>query len=138
MQYETSAKISAEMSKILESMSEYYSDEIRNYISNGRIFSNIDNRIISNMWIELALSKNSDLPDSNNTRTYIEIEHLLRGLALPYDRLIENGGNVFSILGSTNDGKFIFSDNDIGSYADIDENLDSMHKKYIFDKKNHN
>ena len=138
MQDETNATISAEISKMLESTSENYSDEIRNYISNGRIFSDIDNLIISNMWIELVLSKNSDLPDSNNTRIYIEIEHILRGLALPYDRLIENGGDVFSILGIANDDKFSFSEDDLDSYADIYTNLDSIHKKYIFNKKNHN
>ena len=137
MQDEAHAKISAEISKILESTSENYSDEIRNYISNGRIFSDIDNDIISKVWIELILSKNSDLADSNNTRIYVEIEHILRGLDLPYDRLIENGGDVFSILGISNDSKFSFTEDELKLHADINENIDSIYKNYIFNKINY-
>ena len=136
MQDEACAKISAEMSKIIESTSENYSNEIRNYISNGRIFYAIDDQTISNIWIELMLSKNTDSKNPENIRIYIEIEHFLRGLALSYDSFIEKGGNVFSLLGTINNNEFDFFNENIESYNDTD--LYSLYEYYKMKKKVHN
>ena len=132
MNTERLSQLSAEELVIFEATEGAYREEIASYIQEGRAFASVSSDSLSQQWLELVLCDAQDAPHLLKQQPGLEVEHLLRGQPLPYDKVLEAGGCVMNLMSQSNKtlDELVNLTQDRHFESDINNSASGIHSYY--------